>query len=99
MTTIENQIIRGNKHKEQTRDGDAYSFQFTMYVNGQEYPHVGRIDQRHTKDAFVEARARILEHENEIGPVPIAWLTRRDITSDASPEQVFEYYKGTWTLN
>ena len=97
MTT---KIIKGNKHKEQTRDGDAYSFQFTMYVEGKEYPEGGKIDVRHTADAFVEARAQILEHEDKVGPVITAWLSRTDVTStDGRWEQVFEYYKGRWTLN
>lgn len=93
------EVIKGNRHTEQTRDGDAYHFNFTMYVDGQEMPIQYRIDERHTADAFKKARGAILEHVENVGDVSHAWLTRIDGTStDQYRETVFEYFRGRWTL-
>lgn len=94
MTTT---TIRGNKHNEQTRDGDAYAFHFTIYTETQQ-PWTGRINTRHTADAFEDTRANILRREAEVGDVIYATLYRMDITSDACPEKVYGYCRGEWTL-
>lgn len=93
------EVIKGNRHTEQTRDGDAYHFNFTMYVDGQEMPIQYRINKHHTSDAFEDAKSMILRTNAEEGTVSHAWLTRIDGTStDQYRESVFEYFRGRWTL-
>lgn len=94
------EVIRGNRHTQQTREGDAYTHAFTMYVDSQEHPIEYVVDERHTVDAFKHARAEILKHNAEKGRVLHAWMTRIDRTStDHYRESVFEYDFDKWILH
>ena len=96
MTTT---TIRGNKHTEQTRDGDFYTHRLMIYSDAWEFPKEHSIDERHTADAYIRAKAEVLAHEDNIGKVTHAWLTRVDATcTDSCRETVFEYEHGLWTL-
>ena len=92
--------VKGNRHKGITHDGDFYTHRLTMYSDAWEFPREFFIDEHHTVDAYERAKAEILEHENEVGKVTHAWLTRVDATcTDNYRETVFEYSHGKWTLH